>query len=826
MKLTVPMPSKLFLLLTVLVALSIGETSLAHTIGRRTTSKRQMMAATSAISVISQYEPNQDRLKDLIHGFQSGYQVFIQEVKQGGFTALTGVEMRQAIELLEGTTFTQDEQGITYILKNGTLIPPLSQAGYAALKNTLPAEKRYVLDEKFFWLLQRNPALPLIAADLERGDYQGLLQNGVFDTDAYYLGPFMGYMFWAAQKAGVELEELLPLIEIHFITLENPYFQDLQSETSGNTHSFYTYEQELTNKQYLMRTFLMTPLEPWARLEAIKQVESSNIKKDYTGSQTTSTTVALGRLPLPTPTAAEDTPGVHALNIAHLQQQEISLFPPAIEEAASVYTELYKSRLEEEDKLRKMLQTLAATHSSEILTAIEYYQSERFWKRIGITSALNTQSVSQMDTSRLLGIFATRLEALKKLPAEASYQSAKDHFIDFFQYNSPGLDDTELLTIFFCDQAFNSRLWSYLKRRQPKLAVTIHAIQNQLRQLEKGYAATATQEAIVFRRLQEYNLDISTEAFSLLSVAMAKRLSDLIYLEFKPQDRKAQDYLQFSRGIYPFLRDMPDLNRQWGNGLNIKRYGLDNYVVPDLMALSPEEAPTLSSMGKLWFKMVSNNDLNRWDFESFIKFVNTGYNLSSNHPPASLPTEQVKLLPLVAKYRQDLKHVTGADGHNAPNVLHGLARQDFRIETWPENRSHGTLRINRIDPSVLKELFPFIPNDEIEYLIWNLSNYSGEISLSAPLVLLLRPVFKLRTDRAVDMLFELNGRQVMFPEISRHFEAIYSPTYMARIALPKETDQAYVDALNEVVRRSHALQGGYTPKYIVLPAPLKTLHAE
>lgn len=786
------------------------------------------IAAPLASNLAYTFPIRRNRFPDLWNSLQYGKKAFLAEVQKGGFIALTGVEPRQPIRLLEGASYTiASDNSITFILADGTVVPPLSRTGYEAVRNTLPTSQKSVLDDKFFWHLQRNPAIPLIAAGLSEGQYEELVSGKVFDTDTYYLKNFLGHLFWAAQKANVALEELLPLVETHLTTLEFPYLRetDLQM-ASGSVHSFYKYEQALTNKQYLLRSLLNTPLEPWARLEAIQQVEAETTKQEYTDAESTSTTISLGRLPLPTPTAAEDTPAVHALNIAHLTQQGIDLFPDDLEQAALAYRQHYQQQLDQEETLRSLLKELATRQGFELLDSLENYYNQDFWLKIGLTDQLTRQSVGQMDTSRLLGIFATRLEAITRANAAESYLDAREHFITFFQKNSPGLSETELLTILFCDQAFNPRFWKTVKRLKPNLVVEINAIQSAIRQLETAYTEAAAQEATVFRLLQKHNLDITTEAFSLLSVAMTKRLSDLVYEEFQPGDRQHPDYLNFTRAIYPFIRDMPDLNMQWGDGQDIKRYGFDNYVVPDLMALTPEEAPTLAAMGDLWFKMVSNNDLNRWDVSRFMKLLNTSYNLSANHPPAKLPPEQVALLPLVEKYRPELKRVAGADGSNAPTVLHGLFRLDFRIDTWPGDRNPVPPRVNRIDPDVLRQLFPTLTDDGINNLIWKLSNHSGEISLSMPLILLNDPLFVKRDDGAVDMLFELNGQQMVFPKISHHFNSIFSPAYLTRIALPREPDQAYVDALNQVIRKTHALYGGYTSRPMVLPEPLQPLQSE
>ena len=623
------------------------------------------------------------------------------------------------------------------------------------------------------------------------------------------------------------LQAVIPLLETHLLTLEFPYLRETDlGNRSGSVHSFYRYEQELTNKQYLLRSLLATPIEPWARLEAIKQVEGSQVKKDYTDAEFTSTTIAIGRLPLPTPTAAEDTPAVHALNIAEMVEQGIDLFPNDLEQAAVEYRRRYEHKLAQEEALKLRLIDFADRHSGKILTSINNYYSEDFWLNIGLTEDLSRKSVNQMDTSRLVGIFATRIEGLNRASAAESYPDARAHFIQFFQQNSPNLSEAELLTVLLCDQVFNPWFWKSLKRGQPELALELRALQKDIQALETQYAEAAAQEAKVFRLLQHHDLDITTEALSLLSVAMAKRLSGLVDEAFQPGDRRDPDYLNFTRALYPFIRDMPDLNMMWGNGDDIKRFGLDNYVVPDLMALAPADSPTLAAMHALWYEMVSNSDLDRWDINKFMKLVNTGYNLSSNHPPAKLPAEQVAMLPLVDQYRPELKRVAGADGSSAPTVLHGRLRLDFRITNWPRDRDPNPPRLNRVDPVALQQIFSNLSPEDIDNLIWKLSNHSGEISLSLPLILLNDPLFVGNQNGAIDLLFELDGEQMVFPEISRHFEAIYSPAYMARIALPQEPSQADIEALNQVIRQTHALYGGYTAKVMSLPHPLQALQRE
>ena len=49
---------------------------------------------------------------------------------------------------------------------------------------------------------------------------------------------------------------------------------------------------------------------------------------------------------------------------------------------------------------------------------------------------------------------------------------------------------------------------------------------------------------------------------------------------------------------------------------------------------------------------------------------------------------------------------------------------------------------------------------------------------------------------------------------------------MARIILPEKADPIFVGALNDLVKRSHSLYGGHTPKNMTLPEPLQSVWAE
>ncbi|MBD2259764.1 hypothetical protein [Pseudanabaena sp. FACHB-2040] len=760
------------------------------------------------------------RRRELLKGVQRGAQAFWAEVQWSGFIALTGVEPRAQIDLLEGATFLKQAEGTTFVLSNGTTVPPLSAAAYSAVQNALPPNQQGVLDDKFFWLLQRNPALPLITQGLQQGKYLQFLEAGRFNTDAYYREVFFPQLFAAAATAGVEMAAVLPLVEVHLVTLSDAFFQQMELEQSGTVHSFHKYELALTNQQYLLRTFLGTPLETQAKLEAIKRVEQTEIKADYTESPTTSTTIVLGRLPLPTPTAAEDTPGVHALSIAHLREQGISLFSPEVEQAATDYQVRLRQQHRWEHQHLAQIEALTA-HYPAILAAIDQFEDNRFWHRIGFTDRLDRRSVAQLDTTRLLGIYATRHEGVAKgLLAASSYPLARADVIRFFRDNSAGLGEQERLQLFLSDQALNAQLWQVLERKVPQLRPEIRTIQANLTQLNQSYQQTTAAEAQFFRVLQAHNLDISTDAFTLLTVALAKRLSDLAEAQFKPIDRQDLQYLQFVRGLMPFLRDMPDMNTHWGDGSWIKKYG-QNYLVPDLMALTPEEAPVLSAIGQLHFKMVSQNDLNLWDFATLVQVMATSFNLSVGYSPAALSAEQVALLPLVNKYRSELKRIAGADGLVGTNALHGLGLQDYRIASWPSSRSPIELAPPAADSPIRGLILPPIVSekDPVKLLL-----YGGpEVTLSKDLVLQHSPEFTTRADGSLDLSFTLEGNRLTIPAFSKHFKAVYSPAYMTRINLPPYAGAAYAEALNQVIQRSHALYGGYTLRDMSLPEPLEVV---
>jgi len=757
----------------------------------------------------------------------------ISQIQGSVFSLITGVCPRQKVNLLENATFENDELGSNFVLSNGVMVPPLDFSSFQKIREALPKDKRHVLDEKFFWLLQTNPALPLIAAGLENGEYSKLVNNdGVFDTNTYYKDKLFRKLFDSAQIANIEIEELIPLLEIHFTTLSAAYFENSQ-ETEGVIDSFNRNEIELTDKQYLFRYLIQTPLESLVRVFAISYVEK--VKAEYTLSPETSTTISLGRLPLPTPTAAEDTPSAHALAIANAMGKGIHLFPISVEISASQYKNKYQETFEIQQELTTKIRILSEQHGTEIIDALNNFKDHDFWQNIGITRHLGLDSIHQLDTSKMLGIYATRHEGLTPgLRAYKSYQKARLNIIRYYQDNDLGLSKSELLSLLFNDQAFNQKLWITLKRKIPALKANFREIGDLSLSLEKHYRDTSAYEAAFFYELQKNNLDISTDAFVLLSVAMARRFSDLAYIAFKPIDRKNSEYLSFIRFIFPFQRDMPDMNVQWGDGRTIKRYGLENYLVPDLLALHPRDAPMLSGIERLHNAMVKGGDLEQWDFETLVKLISTACNLSVGKNPSTLANEQIGLLPLVAKYRSELKQISGADGLVGTSILHGLGLQDYRIASWPKGRQ--PFEATNIDDvaNILSKISSRLSEKKQYELAQILTRGSSEPSLSLKLVLQHDPKFILQKDGRLDLTltFEQNGLwklctwdfcRLRIRDINQEFETIFSPMYMARILLPNPASESDAEALNQVIAKSHAIYGGFTPRELSLPGPLQAI---
>lgn len=755
-------------------------------------------------------------------------------LKNNAFNAITGVYPRQQLSLLEETAFYNDASGTTFTLSDNTQVPPLSYETYQKIRQTLPSHQQDVLDEKLFWLLQRNPVLPLIVNGLQEGEYLNFIQGNEFDTDTYYQEVFFSQLFSASQKAEVELKVLRPLVEIHLVTLSASYFEGLENESDGIVKSFNKNEIDLTNKQYLLRRLINSPMESIARILAINYVEK--VKSDYTLLPDTSTTIVQGRLPLPTPTAAEDTPGAHALAVAHLHHAEINLFPPKVERAAIEYSKQFQITDKFEKELIKQTNELTQVHTSEIFQAIKGFNTDRFWRRVGIRPYLGFESVHQLDTSRMLGIYATRHEGLMpELKAHESYHKAVKDLIYFYRNNPLELENSKLLQLFLSDQALNNRLWKVLRNRLPEQNADFAKIQQTRSYLEANYRKTVALEAEFFKQLQIHNLDISTEAFTLLSVSMARRFADLAADMFKPEDPKDPDYLTFVQGIIPFQRDMPDMNMQWGDGQEVKRYGLENYLVPDLMVFDSQDAPMLKAIANLYAAMYEAGDLEQWDFKTLAKLISTACNLSVGKNPDILRDEQLFLLPWVEKYRSELKQITGADGMVGTSILHGLGAQDFRIKSWPEERQTNPAQNFEYIESVITQIGPELTETEIQQLAHILTRGSSEPSLSLKLILQHEPKFIAHEDGSLDLTLKLKRGglwrfciwdfcKVTLNGINQHFTTVFSPIYMSSIGLPQHATQQDAAALNQVMTYSYGVYGGYTPRQLKLPTSLEAAY--
>lgn len=611
------------------------------------------------------------------------------------FRNLTGVYPRQTVQ----TVGTHTE--FTFTIDGQTYTPP-SLETLQRIGQLHPA-----FDEKWQWRLLENPALPL------------MVKEQTTDADSFYYA-LSQQLLENSQKASVSPYLTVRLAEVHLGTLQNGFWN---SETQ-ELRDFNENEITLTDKQQLIQTLAVdTLLEPVARLFLLEYTQ--RFSSSYADTGKVSTTITQGRLPLPTPIAAEDTPGVHALSVLAAPE----LFPEPLVRAAQEYADQYRHYLKRTSQIQ-----------SDLLVSQPIDFEAYSFKDI---------TYQQMFTGSQVGLIATRLEGYDLNQSwRESFEKAKDLYRWYYQTNPAGLSQAEL-----------TRQHRLNTAEPPNLRPVIDA--------EKAF----------FLQVQAADMDISMSSFTTFTPALAKRLDNLLVQRFRPDDPDSREWQLFAAAIMPALRDMPDLEIQ-AQGLN--EWGA-NYVVPDLMALTPEQSPTITHLAALYETLNAGGIIQDWDYITLFEIVSTAITLGSGWDPALIHPDHQKHIPVVQENWVLFRRLLGSSGSIAVNWMHGQSGLDFRNPKWPEARKPQAIEV----PDKLLYDNATVP------------------SLNAKLLLTQRPKF---IERGGDIhLINHQGEELI---TNLRGQKLYDPIRMTYLVVE---DRTTVEQLNARLNESIAIYLGALP---------------
>ncbi|MEO1070135.1 MAG: DUF748 domain-containing protein, partial [Cyanobacteria bacterium J06638_6] len=192
-----------------------------------------------------------------------------------------GLPARDWIGPIEGATYQFGRDGAWFTLSDGTIVPPLSEAAYQRASRGLGSGGSLALDRKFFWLLQTNPYVTAIAADLAKGRLGAYRRGNRFATDRFFSDYFLPVYAESSRAAGLDPGEALWMLDHSLRTLHDPLLRQPNAQPitsgSGRVGSFWADEQLLSMQQLLARPLLAKPGRAGllARLAVLKQLDAS-----------------------------------------------------------------------------------------------------------------------------------------------------------------------------------------------------------------------------------------------------------------------------------------------------------------------------------------------------------------------------------------------------------------------------------------------------------------------------------------------------------------------------------------------------------------------
>jgi hypothetical protein len=759
----------------------------------------------------------------------------------GSPSTRTGVYRRQPLPLLEGATFVDTNHqeipqfdmpdgsslkgaGVVYVLSDGTIVPPMTVEGYERLRQLFPSEPQ-AFDEKLMWLLKESPFLPIVADGLETGTLSQYVKkvNGkrVFQTDDFLEKVLFADLRNAAEAAHLTFLDNRGLLIVHLKTMQFGFFAGLWGTPSGTLGSFNEGELKLTDDQYLYRS-LLTKL-PWAegllKAYALSRAEERNLPARD-----------LGRGPLPTPTAAEEAPSVHAVNVSWLEREHgVRLFPEAVQGAAHSFRDTADAVTALEDEIAELIKVLGEGHGSELVTSLNNFDRDSVWKDLGfpkrgnlgwapwIAKGTGPEQALRFDPSTPLGRLAMWREIHSQDQTLSElYTSAWDDqrilFSDLAQADV--IDQNELFVSFATEQIDNRAFWEFLVKNNPSLSPQLESIIAKTAILEAKYREASLQETEFFLQLQEHGLDMTSQALAGLTVAMARKHVDFLGLADGRNSFPGVSGSKFPSYYAALYRDVHPMSEYDG------RFGFDPVTNPGLAASDREHSTMFSYLADLHHDLVMAGQLEPYDTTTFTEIILVGNLVKSGVEPARLPDYLKQFYPIVLQHYAHLNQLSGIEGedgsgpHNPPFAWLPASLNGRWSGYFSEVKENGTFPISA---PVIESNSGKLQEKDTEEILRLLFNNNSQITFSGKACALLHPELILSENGTLDLKVRWKGEKAFLRDITSHSSSLFFPIYMREVPLPRYPTPQETTSLQEAVLKSRWAAVGHLPPSSELP---------
>jgi hypothetical protein len=588
-----------------------------------------------------------------------------------------GLPARDWISPLEGATYQFGQDGAWFTLSDGTVVPPLSEGAYRGARAALgPA-----LDRKFFWLLQTNPYITAIAADLASGRLHPYRQGQRFSTDRFFQEFFAPVYAESSRVAGLDPGEALWMLDHSLRTLHDPLLRhpDARPITAGagGVGSFWADEQLLSMQQLLARPLLAQSGQPgrWARWAVLKQLDAST---SLESRRLSSTPELMAKIPNVTVGAEE---GAIALALGIMRLPGEGIYPASLRSLAAAIEQNERDKHATRTALTDRLTQLSTDHRRRLGFALIAF-SDRDWARVGLGKQLSPGGATHLTGGNTLSVMVSRQEKAG-YSLDQAFQNSRLLLLELLHRIEADPEGDRILFAVLKDHALTPQFWALLAQKEPSLAGALGPVETDAARYRQLAQQGADLHEQFYGELVRAREDIGVSAAIKQAVGFQAHLGGLIDQVFAPPDPGDGRYRAFRRSLAIYLREAPDISAYGGTEASLRAYGLETLNVQELIAVDGADAPRLRAMARLYREALAHGLIEEWDIPGFQRLLLTGALLAAGVERAELPPALRSVGFPSPEFRRNLLFVVGAEGIHVEATRLGVQAHDHRVSFQP-----------------------------------------------------------------------------------------------------------------------------------------------
>ncbi len=593
--------------------------------------------------------------------------------------AIQGLPLRQRVSLMEGARYEFRGSGAWFTLRDGTVVPPLSEAAYNRARARFATTLAPGLDRKFFWFLQTGPYVTAIAADLEKGKLEDFRQGQRFDTDRFFVDYFLPIYIESSRAAGLDPGESLWMLDHSLRTLHDPLLRTPQATPitsgAGTVGSFWQDEQDLSMKQMVLRPFFAHtgPLGQWLRFAVVKHLERST---QLDRRRLASTPEVLSKLPNVTYGAEE---GAIALALGIVQFPSQGIYSPEVRTLAERIVENERQKQTLRTALTDQIRALANQHPRPLaLTLAEGIATGE----LGLGETLTSSAAAQINGGNLLSVLVSRSEKAG-YPLPAAYANARDLLKEWLRGEGQTTPADSLVFALLRDYGLNPTFWDWLGQQLPALAPQTQSAMAMAQDYHEVAAAGATLQEDLYAAMVQSNEDISVSATIKQAIGFQAQLADVLDQALAPADPYDPRYIAFRRSLAIYLREAPDISVYGGSPAALRAYAQETLNVQELLAVDLAAAPRAQALAAVYAEARTHQMIDEWDVPGFQRLMLTGSLLAAGVPRRDLPPTLRDLGFPSTEFRHHLLFAVGVEGVAVEATRLGVQAHDYRVPFQP-----------------------------------------------------------------------------------------------------------------------------------------------